>query len=106
MVITGGVYASIDGGKEFPLARDGRSSDFCCARSREVLADGLHTLTVRAEAKGRTTSDTITFVASRDRVYEPPPRIGDGSDRDAVGAWPDKHILGTQLGPNRNGRKW
>ena len=35
-----------------------------------------------------------------------PERFADGSDRDSVGAWPEKGILATQLGPNRNGRKW
>jgi len=30
----------------------------------------------------------------------------DGSDRDRVGAWLEKGILDTQLGPNRNGKKW
>jgi Icc protein len=29
-----------------------------------------------------------------------------GSDAGNVGAWPERHLLGTQLGPNRNGRKW
>lgn len=24
----------------------------------------------------------------------------------AVGVWPDKGIVGTQLGPNENGRQW
>ena len=106
LAVTGRVYASIDGGMEFPLARDDRSSNLWGARSRGILVDGPHRLTVRAEAKGRTASDTITFVVSRNGAYEAPSRIGDGSDRDAVGTWPDKHILGTQLGPNRNGRKW
>ena len=35
-----------------------------------------------------------------------PQRHADGSDNDAVGTWEEKHIAGTQLGPNRNGRKW
>ena len=35
-----------------------------------------------------------------------PGRAADGSDRDRVGAWPEKGILDTQRGPNRNGRKW
>lgn len=35
-----------------------------------------------------------------------PWRAADGSDRDRVGAWPERGILGTQLGPNRNGRRW
>jgi Icc protein len=30
----------------------------------------------------------------------------DGSDADALGPWTETHILGTQLGPNRNGRQW
>ena len=30
----------------------------------------------------------------------------DGSDADSVGAWESRGIFGTQLGPNRNGRKW
>ena len=33
-------------------------------------------------------------------------RRGDGSDADTIGAWEARGICGTQLGPNRNGRKW
>jgi len=29
-----------------------------------------------------------------------------GSDAGRIAAWPHRHLLGTQLGPNRNGRKW
>jgi 3',5'-cyclic-AMP phosphodiesterase len=29
-----------------------------------------------------------------------------GSNDGSIGAWPERHLLGTQLGPNRNGRKW
>jgi predicted phosphodiesterase len=29
-----------------------------------------------------------------------------GSDTSTIGAWPERHLFGTQLGPNRNGRKW
>jgi hypothetical protein len=42
---------------------------------------------------------TSTFEGTRERR-------ADGSDRDTIGAWEEKNILGTQLGPNRNGRKW
>lgn len=31
---------------------------------------------------------------------------GIGGDADPVGAWPERGVLGTQLGPNRNGRQW
>ncbi|MGA7807689.1 MAG: metallophosphoesterase, partial [Bradyrhizobium sp.] len=33
-------------------------------------------------------------------------RMPTGSDLNSIGAWPERHLLGTQLGPNRNGRKW
>jgi Icc protein len=33
-------------------------------------------------------------------------RPSTGSDAGSIGAWPERHLFGTQLGPNRNGRKW
>jgi hypothetical protein len=61
-------------------------------------------LTVRArDSFGN--RDAATIRVSRES-YRPPGRKADGSDADAVGAWPEMGILGTQLGPNRNGRKW
>jgi 3',5'-cyclic-AMP phosphodiesterase len=33
-------------------------------------------------------------------------RNSTGSDAGTIGAWPERHLFGTQLGPNRNGRKW
>ncbi len=61
-------------------------------------------LTVRvSDAAGNTDAETIRVAGGN---YRAPQRKADGSDADAVGAWPEKHISGTQLGPNRNGRKW
>lgn len=61
-------------------------------------------VTVRArDANGRQDAETIEPWRAGTPL---PVRIADASDRDAVGAWPEKGILGTQLGPNRNGRKW
>jgi 3',5'-cyclic-AMP phosphodiesterase len=61
-------------------------------------------LTVEARDNfGRIDADTIRVAV---RGYRPPDRTADGSDADTIGAWPERHILGTQLGPNRNGRKW
>lgn len=58
-------------------------------------------LTVQAEdAAGHIGVESID-VAPIERA-----RVADGSDADTIGPWPDKHILGTQLGPNRNGRHW
>jgi Icc protein len=34
------------------------------------------------------------------------PAALDGSDADALGAWPERHLLGTRSDPNRNGKQW
>ncbi len=61
-------------------------------------------LAVRAEtAAGEVAEDRIEVAAER---FEPPSANRDGSDKDAIEAWPERHLFGTQLGPNRNGRKW
>jgi 3',5'-cyclic-AMP phosphodiesterase len=61
-------------------------------------------LTVEAKDNaGHVDTDTIRVT---EKSYRPTDRIADGSDADTIGAWPERHILGTQLGPNRNGRRW
>ena len=55
------------------------------------------------DAQGREDEDSVQAARSG---WTPPARAADGSDRDHVGAWPEKGILATQLGPNRNGREW
>ena len=66
--------------------------------------DGGGAVTVRArDAQGRTDEDRVE-PASAD--WAPPARHADGSDADRIDAWPERGILGTQLGPNRNGRAW
>ena len=60
-------------------------------------------LSVRVtDRDGATDMDTIEVdpVVSRAR------RSHGGSDAGSIGAWPERHLLGTQLGPNRNGKKW
>ena len=71
------------------------------------LGDGLHRIAVRAQdASGGGSDDSITILVSQSGEYDPPARAADGSDADCVGGWPEKGIPGTQLGPNKNGRKW
>ena len=61
-------------------------------------------LTVEAtDIFGATGTDTIAVAAPQ---YRPPRRRADGSDADALGPWPERHLLGTRLGPNRNGKHW
>jgi hypothetical protein len=49
---------------------------------------------------GVTAEDVITCGMNDAR------RPSTGSDAGSIGAWPERHLFGTQLGPNRNGRKW
>ena len=61
-------------------------------------------LRVRArDARGRQDEDRVEPVRPG---WTAPERAADGSDQDRVGAWPEKGILDTQLGPNRNGKQW
>lgn len=67
------------------------------------LPDSDSKLEVRVtDSQGSSDIDSIEVTTAYRKVEF----HADGSDRDAVGAWEDKHLLGTQLGPNRNGRKW
>ena len=68
-----------------------------------ILA-GASRLAVRArDAKDRADEDQVEPVG---RGWTAPVRHADGSDAHRIGAWPERGILDTQLGPNRNGRKW
>jgi len=62
------------------------------------------TLTVEAtDIAAMSGTDTIVVATPG---YSPLEHIADGSDADALGAWPERHLLATRLGPNRNGRQW
>jgi 3',5'-cyclic-AMP phosphodiesterase len=70
------------------------------------VTDGVHRITVQVRAAdGNEASDTISVLTSQAGRYQPPQRQP-GDDANAIGAYPEKGILGTQLGPNKNGRKW
>lgn len=49
--------------------------------------------------------DSIRFLVGHDGRHDLSPDHADASHRNAVGAWAEKHELGTRLGPNRNERK-
>lgn len=64
---------------------------------------GARRITVRAEAaSGAAGEDTILVGGAVAEAARQPA----GSDAHSIGAWEERHVLGTQLGPNRNGRKW
>lgn len=54
------------------------------------------------DSDGSADTDTIEI----DPTGSTKPRTSSGSDAGSIGAWPERHLLGTQLGPNRNGKKW
>ena len=96
-----GLRLRIDDGPWRPMQR--RSARMWAGEA--TTPDRVFRLTVEAmDADGASDSDVIEVAPAS--VSVPPPRAGLGSDADAIGAWPEKHIHGGQLGPNRNGRKW
>ena len=64
---------------------------------------GVHTLQVYFEdAQGNLARDAIRIASGG-----APKRGRAGRDQDnALTAWPERGLLGTQLGPNKNGKKW
>jgi predicted phosphodiesterase len=101
-------FARVDGGDAIALAPDPNDPWLWQAKQDiRALSDGRHALTVEVhDIAGDIGHDAITVSVARSGPYTPPPRIRDDSDRNAIGAWPEKGILGAQLGPNKNGRKW
>ncbi|MEI5688456.1 metallophosphoesterase family protein [Sphingomonas kyungheensis] len=68
-----------------------------------IATPGLHPLSVRSGAA----VDTIDILV-RDRKDRPKRGrpVVPGHAVHTIGAWPSRHILGAQLGPNRNGGGW
>lgn len=64
---------------------------------------GVHRLGVSVEDEhGNVATDEIRIACGE--VSE---RVRDGRDQDnSLAAWPEHGLLGTQLGPNKNGKKW
>ncbi|WP_247513827.1 metallophosphoesterase [Bradyrhizobium sp. 157] len=71
-------------------------------RAGLTAPDGPFRLSVRVIDQQRN-QDTDTIDVASHVAAE---RNSTGSDAGSIGAWPERHLLGTQLGPNRNGRKW
>ncbi|WP_245442928.1 metallophosphoesterase family protein [Methylobacterium terrae] len=90
----------IDDGPWQPMARPEGAR---CHEARVTWPAGARTIAVRAKAAGAEDTDVIEPATDPDGL---PGSRGIGSDADALGAWPGRGLLGTQLGPNRNGRQW
>jgi hypothetical protein len=99
------VTLSIDQEKSVTMqALDGCSWSAVC--NFDEISNGPHVLSVTARTPdGKTANDSIAIYVNRQGVYDAPSRR-DVDYENATGAWPEKHILGTQLGPNENGHPW
>lgn len=96
----------LDDAEPQPMSRLGRTDVWHWTTNSTALADGLHRITVLAKNNdGGTGEDTITILSNQAGLYQPPTRVP-GDDANSIGAYPKKGIPGTQLGPNKNGRKW
>jgi hypothetical protein len=99
------VTLSVDGGEPVAMEAFGAAS-WGKTWDAEALGNGSHELTVSArDADGRMASDRILVYVNCRGEYSPPARR-EPDYENAVGAWKEKHILGTQLGPNENGHAW
>jgi 3',5'-cyclic-AMP phosphodiesterase len=98
------VILSIEGQGNIPM----QASDECtwwAIWNSEHVANGVHTMTVHAYAGGQMGSDSIRVLVHQQAQYKAPVRR-EADHENALGKWPEKHILGTQLGPNKNGHPW
>ena len=90
----------IDDGPWQAMAREDGAR---CHAAEVVWPAGARAVAVRAVGAGTEDTDAIEPATDADGL---PTSRGIGSDADALGAWPGRGLLGTQLGPNRNGRQW
>jgi Icc protein len=70
------------------------------------LSSGTYALqAIVSDVAGRRASDEIRAVVASPGAYIAAKRAVQDQGN-ALGAWPERGLLGTQLGPNKNGRKW
>jgi hypothetical protein len=96
----------IDGDSPRAMTQAGPGAVWRCLWDSTDRADGAHRIAVRViNASGMVADDSVTVLIDQAGRYTPPVREP-GDSVNAVGAWAEKGVLGTQLGPNKNGRRW
>ncbi len=98
------VEATIDG-QSWPLEQKAGGNLWENTGDSVTLQDGIYDLIVTAEdSEHRKSTDKLRIVVSRSSV---PPQSRQHTDlENALDAWEERGLLATQLGPNKNGRKW
>lgn len=66
-----------------------------------TASEGPFRLNVRVTDQQGNHTDTIGVAPYRTMQSQ-----ATGSDAGSLGAWPERHLFGTQLGPSRYGTKW
>jgi predicted phosphodiesterase len=90
-------------GREMLMKRVADSQVWEAMADASGLVYGAHSLMVKASGKnGKTATDEIRVVIGNPMVQ----RHADRDQDTTLGAWPEHGLLGTQLGPNKNGKKW
>ena len=105
------VFFSVDNAPPQPMRPVG-SGFWECAWDSSQAADGLHSIRVEAAAAiaaevtadDARAQDEIAILVSQSGQYTAPARQPVNYENN-IGAWPERGILGTQLGPNENGTK-
>jgi Icc protein len=100
-----GVMMAIDD-RELERMQTSESGVWNASWNSSTVEDGSHLVTVTALTRdGSMATDKITVCVNQQGRYSVPARSSTDYEN-AIGEWPEKHILGTQLGPNENGRHW
>lgn len=96
----------VDDGPLTDMTLTKSSSVWACRWDSTAVPNGEHRITVRVrDADGNSDEDSIDVLVRQDGFYRQPV-YATGDAENAIGAYLSKGILGTQLGPNKNGRKW
>jgi hypothetical protein len=99
-------FCRVDDGGSQPMFRNENLAVWCWEWNSTQVANGEHRLTVRAKnTPGETGEDTVTVSCEQAGAYQAPTRSRVDLE-DPIGKCPDKGLLGTQLGPNKNGHPW
>ena len=87
----------VDGGAWAPMAQEDRGIFTAPLASQSKI----FRLEVRVTDETGAVADDVVECGTSSAL-----RASTGSDAGSIGAWPERHLFATQLGPNRNGRKW
>lgn len=99
-------HLQVDAGEPTAMSPSESLPHWSCYWDSTKVSNGEHQLTVRVlDRQGRSDADSISVLVRQDGAYRFP-FPGDLDSENAIGAWPEKGIVGSQLGPNKNGRKW